>query len=241
MGQSMQCVVRRLGQIEYRKAYELQKELLQERLKGQIADTLLLLEHPPTITVGKVGKLENVLVSPAELATAGVSLILTDRGGDVTYHGPGQIVGYPILDLRERNRDAHQYVHNLEEMLIRTLADYGVESERDPSHAGVWVNDEEVAALGLSIHRWITMHGFALNVNTDLNHFSLINPCGFTSKTATSMARLLGYELPTGEVTRRLLFHFANVFEVELKYTDDSVAETYDEKKTATLVQTEAR
>ena len=237
----MQCVVRRLGQIEYQEAYELQKELLQERLKGQIADTLLLLEHPPTITVGKAGKLENVLVSPAELATAGVSLILTDRGGDVTYHGPGQIVGYPILDLRERNRDAHQYVHNLEEVLIRTLADYGIESERDPSHAGVWVNDEEVAALGLSIHRWITMHGFALNVNTDLNHFSLINPCGFTSKTATSLARLLGYKLSTGEVTDRLLFHFAEVFEVELKFTDDSVTETYDERKTATLVQTEAR
>ena len=232
----MRCVVRRLGQIEYREAYELQKELLQERLKGQIADTLLLLEHPPTITVGKAGKLENVLVSPAELASAGVSLILTDRGGDVTYHGPGQVVGYPILDLRERNRDAHQYVHNLEEVLIRTLADYGIESERDPGHAGVWVNDEEIAALGLSIHRWITMHGFALNVNTDLNHFSLINPCGFTSKTATSMTRLLGYGLSTGEVTARLLSHFANVFEIELKFTDDSVAETYDERKTATLV-----
>ena len=241
MGQSMRCVVRQPGQVEYQEAYELQKELLEERVKGQIADTLLLLEHPPTITVGKAGKLENVLVSPAELAGAGVSLILTDRGGDVTYHGPGQIVGYPILDLRERNRDAHQYVHNLEEVLIRTLSDYGIESERDPGHAGVWVNDEEVAALGLSIHRWITMHGFALNVNTDLNHFSLINPCGFTSKTANSMACLLGYELPIGEVTERLLSHFAEVFEVELKFADDSVAETYDDRKTATLVQTEAR
>ena len=241
MGQSMQCAVRQPGRIEYSEAYGLQKELLQERLKGQIADTLLLLEHPPTITVGKAGKLENVLVPPAELAHAGVSLILTDRGGDVTYHGPGQIVGYPILDLRERNRDAHQYVHNLEEVLIRTLVDYSIKSERDPSHAGVWVNDEEIAALGLRIHRWITMHGFALNVNTDLNHFSLINPCGFTNKTATSMARLLGYELSTGEVTGRLLSHFADVFEVELKFTDNSIAETFDERKTANLVQTEAR
>ena len=147
----MWCTVRQLGQIEYREAFELQKALLQERLKSRIADTLLLLEHPPTITVGKLGKLENVLVSPAKLAGAGVSLIFTDRGGDVTYHGPGQIVGYPILDLRERNRDAHQYVRNLEEALIRTLADYGIKSERDRSHAGVWVNDEEIAALGLSI------------------------------------------------------------------------------------------
>ena len=241
MGQGTQCTVRQLGQIDYRQAYELQKELLQERLEGQIADTLLLLEHPPTITVGKAGKLENVLVSQTELAKAGVSLILTDRGGDVTYHGPGQIVGYPILDLRERNRDAHQYVNNLEEMLIRTLADYGITSERDPSHAGVWVNDEEIAALGLRIHKWITMHGFALNVNTDLNHFSLINPCGFTNKTATSMAHLLGYELPTGEVTGRLLSNFADVFEVELKFADESVKEAYNDRKTATLVQTEAR
>ena len=237
----MQCVVRQLGQIEYREAYELQKELLEKRVNGQIADTLLLLEHLPTITVGKAGKLENVLVSQTELASAGVSLILTDRGGDVTYHGPGQIVGYPILDLRERNRDVHRYVHHLEEMLIRTLADYSIKSERDPSHAGVWVNDEEIAALGLRIHKWITMHGFALNVNTDLNHFSLINPCGFTNKTATSMARLLGYQLSTGEVTRRLLSYFADVFEVQLKFADNSVTETYDERKTATLVQTEAR
>ena len=232
----MQCIVRQLGKIEYRAAYELQKELLQQRLKGQIADTLLLLEHPPTITVGKAGKLENVLVPTSELTTAGVSLILTDRGGDATYHGPGQIVGYPIIDLREYNRDAHRYVHNLEELLIRTLADYSITSERDPNHAGVWVNDEEIAALGLRIHRWITMHGFALNVNTDLSYFSLINPCGFTSKTATSMARLLGYELSTGEVTGRLLSHFADVFEVELKVADTSVTGTYDERKTATLV-----
>ncbi len=236
MGQSMWCAIRQLGAIEYREAYELQKALLQERLRGRIADTLLLLEHPPTITVGKSGKLENILASPAELASAGVSLIFTDRGGDVTYHGPGQIVGYPILDLRERDRDAHRYVHNLEEVLIRTLADYGIRSGRDHNHAGVWVNDEEIAALGLSIRRWITMHGFALNVNTDLKHFTLINPCGFANKTATSMARLIRHELPIDKVTERLLAHFAEVFEVELKFTDDSAAETYYERKTATLV-----
>jgi len=236
VGQSMWCAVRQLGAIEYREAYGLQKALLQERLRGRIADTLLLLEHPPTITVGKSGKLENVLASPAELASAGVSLIFTDRGGDVTYHGPGQIVGYPILDLRERDRDAHRYVHSLEEVLIRTLADYSIGSGRDHNHAGVWVNDEEIAALGLSIRRWITMHGFALNVNTDLNHFTLINPCGFANKTATSMARLIGHELPIDEVTERLLAHFAEVFEVELKFAEDSAAETYYERKTATLV-----
>ena len=232
----MWCAVRRLGRIDYREAYELQKELLQQRLEGRIADTLLLLEHPPTITVGKSGKLENVLVSPAELTSAGVSLIFTDRGGDVTYHGPGQIVGYPILDLRERERDIHQYVRNLEEVLIRTLADYGIKSGRDHNHAGVWVNDEEIAALGLSVRKWITMHGFALNVNTEMNHFSLINPCGFTAKTATSMARLLGSEMSVDEVTERLLGHFAGVFEVELRFTDESVDKSDHERKTASLV-----
>ena len=232
----MWCQVHQLGQIEYREAYELQKELLQERLKGQIADTLLLLEHPPTITVGKSGKLENILESPAGLARAGVSLIFTDRGGDVTYHGPGQVIGYPILDLRERGRDIHQYVHNLEEVLIRTLADYGIKSGRDHNHAGVWVNDMEIAALGLSVRKWITMHGFALNVNTDLGHFSLINPCGFTSKTATSMARLLSHELPLDEVTERLLDRFAEVFKAKLRFTDDSDNQKCDKRKAASLV-----
>jgi lipoate-protein ligase B len=232
----MWCAVRQLGQIEYREAYELQKALLQERLEGRIADTLLLLEHPPTITVGKSGKLDNILASPAELAGAGVSLIFTDRGGDVTYHGPGQIVGYPILDLRERNRDIHQYVHNLEEVLIRTLAGYGINSGRDHNHAGVWVNDMEIAALGLSVRKWITMHGFALNVNTEMDHFALINPCGFTSKTATSMARLIGQEVPVDGVTGCLLEHFAEVFGLELKFTDDSFTGTYYERQTATLV-----
>jgi len=234
--QHMWCQVRQLGQIEFNEAYELQKELLQQRFDGQIADTLLLLEHPPTITVGKSGKPENILESPAGLARVGVSLIFTDRGGDVTYHGPGQIVGYPILDLRERDRDIHRYVHNLEEVLIWALADYGIKSGRDHNHAGVWVNDMEIAALGLSVRKWITMHGFALNVNTDLGHFSLINPCGFTSKTATSMAQLLGYEPPMDEVTERLLDRFAEVFKVKLRFTDESDDRNRYERKAASLV-----
>lgn len=236
MGQRKRCLVRQLGQIEYREAYQLQKELLQQRLESRIADTMLLLEHPPTITVGKSGKLENILASPAKLASAGVSLIFTDRGGDVTYHGPGQIVGYPIFDLRERNRDIHQYVHNLEEVLIRTLADYGIKSGRDHNHAGVWANDMEIAALGLSIRKWVTMHGFALNVNTDLDHFTLINPCGFSNKTAASMAQLLRRELPLAEVTERLMARFAEVFDIDLKFWDESARESDYERQTAPLV-----
>jgi len=232
----MRCVVYQLGLVEYSDAYHLQRKLLGERLDGGIADTLLLLEHPATITIGKSGKLENVLASPTQLAKEGVSLVFTDRGGDVTYHGPGQIVGYPIFDLRERGRDAHQYVRNIEEALIRTLNDFSIKSGRDKNHAGVWVGDEEIVAIGLSIRKWITMHGFALNVNTDLAQFALINPCGFANRKATSMLRLLGQEIPVATVTERLLAHFSEVFNAHLELGTDILARSYDERKTPTLV-----
>lgn len=232
----MRCVVYQPGLIEYDDAYHLQQKLLGERLDGQIADTLLLLEHPPTITIGKSGKLENVLASPTQLAKKGISLVFVDRGGDVTYHGPGQIVGYPIFDLRERGRDAHQYLHNLEEVLIRTLNDFSIESGRDSSHAGVWVRDAEIAAIGLSIRKWITMHGFALNVNTDLAPFSLINPCGFDNRKATSMEKLLGQEIPVETVTERLLAHFSEVFDAQLESGTNILERSDDKRKTATLV-----
>ena len=232
----MRCSVYQLGLIKYSDAYHLQQRLLVKRLNGLIEDTLLLLEHPPTITVGKSGKLENILTSQAQLAESGVSLIFTDRGGDVTYHGPGQIVGYPIFDLRERGKDIHRYLHNLEEVLIRTLNDFSIKSELDSGHAGVWVKDEEIAAIGLSIRKWVTMHGFALNVNTDLARFSLINPCGFTDRKATSMARLLGSEIAMESVIERLLAHFAAIFDVQLELRTDILSRSNDESKTATLV-----
>ncbi|MFC1915846.1 lipoyl(octanoyl) transferase LipB [Chloroflexota bacterium] len=224
----MRCLVYQLGLIEYNDAYHLQRKLLGERLDGQKADILLLLEHPPTITIGKSGKLENVLTSPARLASERVSFVLTDRGGDVTYHGPGQLVNYPIIDLRERGRDIHQYLHNLEEVLIRTLSDFAIKSTRDKNHTGVWVKDEEIAAIGLRIRKWITMHGFALNVNTNLEHFALINPCGFTDRKATSMAYLLGQEIPMATVTERLLFHFAEVFNVAFELNEDILVSSHD-------------
>jgi len=232
----MRCSVYQLGLIEYGDAYHLQQKLTVQRLNGLIEDTLLLLEHPPTITVGKSGKLENILASPSQLAEKGVSLVFTDRGGDVTYHGPGQIVGYPIFDLRERGRDAHQYLHNLEEVLIRTLNDFSIESGRDSGHAGVWAKDKEIAAIGLSVRKWVTMHGFALNVNTDLAKFSLINPCGFTDRKATSMAHLLGSEILMESVTKKLLAHFASIFDVQLELRTDILERHHDRRKTATLV-----
>jgi len=232
----MKCVVHWLDLIDYREAYRLQKKLFRERRDGRIPDTLLLLEHPPTITVGKSGKLENILASREQLARQGVSLVFIDRGGDVTYHGPGQLVGYPIFDLKGRGRDAHRYIRNLEEAIIRTLNDFAIKSGRDRSHAGVWVENEEIAAIGLSLSQWITMHGFALNVNTDLAYFNLINPCGFTNRRATSVSRLLGREIPVAEVKERLLAHFAEVFHADMATGTGIPIKGRHERKTPALV-----
>ncbi len=221
----MRCIVYRLGLIEYSQAYHLQKELLRQRANDEVADVLLLMEHPPTITMGKSGKPENILASQAQLAKEGVSLFFVDRGGDVTYHGPGQLVAYPIINLSKRGRDVHKYVRDLEEVIIRTLSDFDINACRDSNHAGVWVKDEEIAAIGLRIIRWVSMHGFALNVNPDLKHFSLINPCGFSDRKATSMANLLGQEISMATVAERLLAHFAQVFDRRLKWGSDILQE----------------
>jgi lipoate-protein ligase B len=196
----------------------------------------MLLEHPPTITVGKSGKLDNILVSQEQLTQKGISLVFIDRGGDVTYHGPGQLVGYPIIDLGERGRDAHQYIRDLEEVIIRTLDDFSIKGVRDSSHAGVWVRDEEIAAIGLSLRKWVTMHGFALNVNTDLAPFSLINPCGFANRKATSISRLTGDEIPMLTVIEFLTTHFAEIFNARLELGADTLLRSYYERETPVLV-----
>lgn len=206
------CAVCHLGIVDYGEAYELQKRLREQRLSGEISDTLLLLEHPPTLTIGRSGSLENVLVSKDKLADEGIALFFIDRGGDVTYHGPGQLVGYPIIDLSQRGNDIHRYVHDLEEVLIQTLKGFSIAAIRDKGHAGVWVNQQEVAAIGLSLRRWVTMHGFALNVNPNLTHFTYINPCGLPDRTATSVSQLLGHEVPIEEVTAHLITCFSDIF-----------------------------
>jgi lipoic acid synthetase len=170
------------------------------------------LEHPPTITVGKSGTLDNVLISKEQLTGQRISLFFIDRGGDVTYHGPGQLVGYPIIDLGQRGRDIHHYVNDIEEVILRTLRDFSIDGNRDESHPGVWVKGEEIAAIGLSVRRWVSMHGFSLNINVDLNHFSFINPCGFQDRKATSMSRILNSDVSMKEVTNRLISHFCNIF-----------------------------
>jgi len=217
IGATKMCEVWDLGLMEYSEAWELQRRLHCQRAEGKISDVLLLLEHPPTITIGKSGTLDNVLISREQLVQQGISLFFIDRGGDVTYHGPGQLVGYPIFDLRERGKDLHHYVHNIEEVILRTLKDFSINARRDESHPGVWVNGEEIAAIGLSMRRWVSMHGFALNVNTNLDHFSFINPCGFTDRRATSMSRHLDSEASMEAVKERLVFHFHDVFDTLIK------------------------
>jgi len=207
------CVVLELGLIEYQEAYYLQRNLHRQRVQGKISDVLLLLEHPPTITIGKSGTLDNVLVSRERLAQEGMSLFFTDRGGDVTYHGPGQLVGYPIVDLRQRGRDLHSYVKKLEEVILRTLRDFSIDGDRDECHPGVWVNEQEIAAIGLSLRNWVSMHGFALNINIDLEHFSFINPCGFSDRRATSMSKILGNSVPMRDAAISLISNFHEVFD----------------------------
>jgi lipoyl(octanoyl) transferase len=208
------CAVRQLGRIEYGKALELQQRLVEERKRGAGPDQLLLLEHPHVITLGRNGRMENLLASDEVLERAGISFFPTDRGGDVTYHGPGQLVGYPILDLREWKRDVGAYVRGVEQAIIDTVGEYGIEAGRIPKLTGVWVGDRKIAAIGVHISRWVTSHGFALNVSTDLTYFQYIVPCGLT-KPVTSMAQL-GVRASLDEVGERLAVNFCRIFDCEL-------------------------
>lgn len=213
----MPCIVYNTGLTEYRDASRLQKDIRHRIIEGEVEDTLLLLEHPPTITIGKSGSFENVLASEAQLAEQGISLFFTDRGGDVTYHGPGQLVAYPVINLKNHGMNAHQYVHDLEEVVIGTLSDFSIEGCRDETHAGIWVENSEIGAIGINLRRWVTTHGIALNVNIDLNPFSMINPCGFTDRKATSIAEILCRDISMNEVTEKFLAHFSDVFDIQLK------------------------
>ena len=217
------CEVRWLGRREYREAWALQQTLAQQRLTGEISDTLLLLEHPPTLTLGRGASAGDILASSETLARAAVSVVETDRGGDVTYHGPGQMVGYPILNLQEppHRPDLHAYLRALEEVLIRTLATYNIPAGRFPGYTGVWTqldttHPKKIAAIGIKSSRWITQHGFALNVSTDLSHFDFIIPCGIRDYGVTSLSRLLQREISLLEVLPIVQAAFAEVFQLEL-------------------------
>ena len=208
----------RLGVIGYQRGLDLQRELVERRKRGEIPDQLLLLEHPDVITLGVKTRNDrtHVLESDAALAAKGIELFETGRGGDVTYHGPGQLVGYPILDLKPDRCDVHRYVRDLEEVLIQAAGAFGIAAGRVPGLTGIWVGapgrEAKLAAIGVRISRWITSHGFALNVNTDLSRFGLIVPCGITDRGVTSMQDLLGRRLPMDEVAGALEQAFCRVF-----------------------------
>jgi lipoyl(octanoyl) transferase len=204
-----------MGVVRYADALAFQRELVDERRAGRIGDVLLLLEHPHVLTLGArtAGSRSHILAAPDALDARGVEVYETGRGGDVTYHGPGQLVGYPILDLQPDRPDVHRYVRDLEEVLIRTAADYGIHAGRIEGLTGVWVDGEKLAAIGVRISRWVTSHGFALNVATDLDYFSLIVPCGIADRGVTSLARLLGRRLEPAEVETRVVLNFCHVFE----------------------------
>ena len=206
--------VRRLGIVPYAEALTLQRELVEERRAGRVPDLLLLLQHPPVITLGVKGDggRANVLVTDERLAELGVEISETGRGGDVTYHGPGQIVGYPIIDLKPDRCDVHRYVRDLEDVMIRVCADYGVSATRITGLTGTWIGNEKVGAIGVRISRWITSHGFAFNVTTNLADFQLIVPCGIADHGVTSLEKATGRPLSIAEVEDRVAIQFATVF-----------------------------
>ncbi len=203
-----------LGIVDYREAHQLQKRLLQEHIEGRGSDTLVLLQHNPVITIGRSGSKSNILLSESALAAAGIEVCEIERGGDVTYHGPGQLTGYPIINLQHFRKDVHWYLRQLEEVIIRVLTEYGITGERIEGYTGVWVGNEKIAAIGISVRRWITYHGFAFNINPDMSHFQMITPCGITDKGVTSLERLLGYRVDIDEVADRTASAFARVLSV---------------------------
>src|SRR3984893_1240281 len=208
------CEVRDLGRMGYAEALAIQKDLAEQRKRGEIPDQLLIVEHPHVIRLGRNGHMDNLLAGSDVLERSGISFHHTDRGGDITYHGPGQIVGYPIFDLREWKRDVMAYVRAVEQTIIDALGGFGIDGERVSGCTGVWVNGKKVAAIGVHISRWVTSHGFALNHTTDLSYFQYIVPCGL-SKPVTSM-RQLGVEASRHSVVEALGRHFARRFEFEI-------------------------
>ncbi len=212
----IRCYVCQLERAPYRAALLLQRRAVEKLQRGPAAETLFLLEHPHVITLGKSAAEASLLRGRASYERSGIAVIETDRGGDATYHGPGQLVGYPILKLEPERRDVRKYAHSLEEVLIRTLADFGITARRHPEYRGVWIQERKIASLGLRISRWVTSHGFALNVNTDISYFSLIRPCGIEGCTMTSMQRELGRSLDMADVRMSVIKRFSEVLGREM-------------------------
>jgi lipoyl(octanoyl) transferase len=241
------CLIVDLGFIGYNDAFELQKRIVAARKADAIGDVLLLCEHPHVITLGRSGKRENLLASDNVLAQKGVEFHATNRGGDITYHGPGQIVGYPVIRLSEIRRDVVWYVRMLEKVMIRACADFGIVARREEGKTGAWINPtgavgvaEKIGAIGVHISRWVTSHGFAFNVATDLRYFELIVPCGIAERKATSLEKVLGRAVKRNEAAPKLVEHFGEVFGREPQHTtrEELVAslERFERKQAQQLV-----
>ena len=201
-----------LGLIDYAKAWDLQHYLWSKRVEGELPDLVLLLEHPHVITLGRRGNRSNLIASSEVMEAMKIPLYHVERGGDVTYHGPGQMVVYPILDLKKYGYRLIRYVDQLEEIILQVLDDFGVKGRRDPLNRGVWVNQEKVASIGVVIKRWVSFHGFSLNYETDLKYFDLIHPCGLEGKKMTTMTKILGVQISKETLMERILFQFKRIF-----------------------------
>jgi lipoyl(octanoyl) transferase len=217
------CELRNLHLVTYENGMRLQQKFVELRQAEAIPDQLLLLEHPPVITLGRGGDVRNLLAPAAQLDRERVRFYETTRGGDITYHGPGQLVGYPIVHLGEGNRDVRKYVTKIEEVLIRTVAEFGITASRADGKRGTWVGNEKIAAIGVRIARWVTSHGFALNVNTNLDHFRLITPCGLQGTSVTSIASLIGRDVAMDDVRSIVAAKFGEVFERDVMPRPESI------------------
>lgn len=210
MGKSINVI--NLGLKEYQETYKIQKKFVKERYEGKIPDTLILVKHHPVFTIGRNGSRKNILISLEKLRKEGIKIHEIDRGGDITYHGPGQIVGYPIIDLREYGKDIHLYLRTVEEVLIRLLRDFSIESQRIKGMTGVWVDNKKIASIGIGVSKWVTYHGFSLNIDPNMKHFAMINPCGL-GKPITSMKEQLNSKCPERRnIEEKLARAFAEVF-----------------------------
>jgi len=205
------------GITDFHDVWEFQKKLFHHVVKNRSQNFLILTEHNPVITIGKSGKLKNLLTDPSQLLKLGIKVVEIDRGGDITFHGPGQLIGYPILDLSQFHKDIHWYLRNLEEVIIETLQDYKIHGERIPKLTGVWVNGEKICAIGVKVTRWVTMHGFALNVSTNLDYFNHIVPCGISDHGVTSIFKQIGNKVNQKDVIKSLNHYFSEIFDVQLQ------------------------
>lgn len=215
-----------MGRVPYGTAWNIQRQMVNKRRSGQFQDAIILLEHDPIYTIGRAGSRKNIIVPAAKLEDENIMVVEVDRGGDITYHGPGQLVGYPVLDLAMHGRDLHRYVRQLEEVIIRTIGFYNIQGWREQGLTGVWTEKGKIAAIGVGVKGWVSMHGFALNIKPDMKYFKMINPCGITDRPVASM-EMFGVKASLENVADVLIQNFAEVFEIEIISSEEQIGCNY--------------